>query len=780
MFFRFLRNDLLRSKTATVTTTLFVTASAVLITLAVVLFVNLAGAIDSLMDRAKTPHFLQMHAGTVDRLRLESFVREHSEIIDHQILEFLNVDGARIRVGDRSLANSVQDNGFSVQSPRFDLLLDLDGNVLRVEEGEVYLPVAYFQSGFARVGETLRVDDLELTVAGFLRDSLMNSPLSSSKRFLVSDADFARLRRPGADSGTDSGTVEYLIEFRVTDTATLGILENAYVTAGLESNGPTITAPLFRTLNALTDGLTIALVLLLSVLVLSVALLCIRFTLLARIEDDYREIGVMKAIGLRISGIKRVYLFKYLVITGLGSALGLATGLALQGLVLENIRLYMGEAGRSGMVILLAILAVAIMDALIILFVNHVLRRFRRISPVEAIRYGVSRDTPARAGRLKVRTSSRLPVNAVLGIKDLLSRWNTSLTMLTVLIVAVFIVVVPKNLARTISSDEFITYMGMGIHDMRFDVQQTADIPGTVRLIVDAIGADERVSRYAVLTTKHFTVRGAGGTEERLNVELGDHSVFPITYAAGRSPRRENEIALSLMNADSLGTEVGDTITVVIDGDPRDLTVSGIYPDVTNGGKTAKAIFSDRSAEVMWSVVAVEFVDPSLVDTAVNEYAGRFAFAKVSGIREFIRQTYGTTIDGIRRISSIAVGVALAICLLVSLLFVNLLVAGDRYSIAVLKAVGFTTADIRSQYTIGAVLIAVSGVVLGTILANTVGEALAGLVIASFGASSFDFAVDVAFTVLIGPLSIVVVTLAGAYLATAKVTTVSIYETIKE
>ncbi len=776
MLFRILRNDLLRSKTATVTTTLFVTVSAVLITLAVVLFANLAGAIDSLMERAKTPHFLQMHAGTVDRHRLESFVRDHPEIVDYQVLEFFNVDGARIRVGDRSLAGSVQDNGFSVQSPRFDLLLDLDGTVLRAEEGEVYLPIVYLQSGFAGIGETLRVDDLELTVAGFLRDSLMNSPLSSSKRFLVSDADFARLRRPG----TEAGTVEYLIEFRVTDDADLGALENAYITAGLESNGPTIMAPLFRTLNALTDGLTIALVLLLSALVLSVALLCIRFTLLARIEDDYREIGVMKAIGLRISEIRGVYLFRYLAITGLGSALGLATGFALQGLVLENIRLYMGESGRSGMIVLPAILAVAIMDALIIVFVHRVLRRFRRISPVEAIRYGVARDTPARVGRFKVRTSSRLPVNTVLGIKDLLARWNTSLTMLTVLIVAVFIVVVPKNLVRTISSDEFIRYMGMGIHDMRFDVQQTTDIPGKVRRITDAIAADERVSRYVVLTTKHFTLRGTGGTEERLNVELGDHSVFPITYATGRSPRRENEIALSLMNANALGTEVGETITVVIDGDPRVLTVSGIYSDVTNGGKTAKAIFTDNSAEVMWSVVAAELADPSRVDTVVGEYAGRFAFAKVSGIREFIRQTYGTTIDAIRRISSIAVAVALAICVLVSLLFVNLLVARDRYSIAVLKAVGFTTADIRSQYTIGAVLIAVLGVVLGTILANTAGEALAGLVIATFGASSFDFAVDVSFTYLIGPLSIVAVTLAGAYLATAKVTTATIYETIKE
>ncbi|MCK7467805.1 MAG: ABC transporter permease [Desulfosudis oleivorans] len=71
------------------------------------------------------------------------------------------------------------------------------------------------------------------------------------------------------------------------------------------ANGPTITYPLFRMINALSDGLLIALILLVGALVVAIAFLCIRFTLLAKIEDDYREIGVMKAIGLRVSDIKQ-------------------------------------------------------------------------------------------------------------------------------------------------------------------------------------------------------------------------------------------------------------------------------------------------------------------------------------------------------------------------------------------------------------------------------------------------------------------------------------------
>ena len=47
-------------------------------------------------------------------------------------------------------------------------------------------------------------------------------------------------------------------------------------------------------INALSDGIMIAVILLVSAAAVLIALLCIRFALLAEIEEDYREIGVMR------------------------------------------------------------------------------------------------------------------------------------------------------------------------------------------------------------------------------------------------------------------------------------------------------------------------------------------------------------------------------------------------------------------------------------------------------------------------------------------------------
>lgn len=71
-----------------------------------------------------------------------------------------------------------------------------------------------------------------------------------------------------------------------------------------------------KMINGITDGIMIAVLVLIGVLVIIVAFLCIRFTLLAKIEEDYKEIGVLKAVGMRVSQIKKLYLAKYGAIAG--------------------------------------------------------------------------------------------------------------------------------------------------------------------------------------------------------------------------------------------------------------------------------------------------------------------------------------------------------------------------------------------------------------------------------------------------------------------------------
>ncbi|NIK79889.1 putative ABC transport system permease protein [Paenibacillus castaneae] len=770
MFNRIIRNDILKSKAITLTTMIFVAASAMLVSLAAILVINLSGALDTLMTQAKTTHFMQMHAGEIDTARLTTFAEQNNNVDEFQVLEFLNIDGAQIILGDNSLANSVQDNGLSVQSEKFDYLLDLDGNIINVSDGELYVPVSYLKDNTTKAGDKAVISGNEFTVAGFLRDSQMNSSLAGSKRFLVSKNDYAQIK--------NLGSTEYLIEFRLKDVSAIGAFATAYASAGLEANGPSVTYTLFTMMNALSDGMMIAVILLISVLVVAIAFMCIRFTLLAKIEEDYREIGVMKAVGLRLSDIKKIYLAKYAAIAAAGSILGFALSFMFKGLLLDNIRLYMGESDNSFFAVALGIIGILLVFLAIIAYVNGVLRRFRKISAAEAIRFGTSQEKNTGAKRFSLSGNRLFDTNIFLGIKDVLARKRLYATMLVVLVISSFIIIVPQNLYNTISSKTFINYMGIGNYDMR--IQQAGNSTDEAAVIVETMKNDSTISKYAVLTIKTLKAKTENGSEENIKVELGDHSIFPIKYSLGRAPAAEDEIALSSINADEMSKKVGDVIKLLIEGTEKNLTISGIYSDVTNGGKTAKAVFTDNTADIIWSIISAELSDKSLTDAKVSEYADKFDLAKVSDIDEFVKQTLGSTISSVEMASYAAIAVALVITVLVTLLFMKMLVAKDKYSIAVMRAFGFTNSDIKAQYVTRTVFVLIVGIVLGTLLANTLGEMLAGLMISSFGASTFHFAVNPLSAYLFSPLMMIGAVLIATMIGTSGAGKIKISENIKE
>ncbi|MCX7615611.1 MAG: FtsX-like permease family protein, partial [Clostridiales bacterium] len=251
-------------------------------------------------------------------------------------------------------------------------------------------------------------------------------------------------------------------------------------------------------------------------------------------------------------------------------------------------------------------------------------------------------------------------------------------------------------------------------------------------------------------------------------------------YSKGRAPTSEDEIALSVINADELGKKVGNVITLTIDGKGRNLTVCGIYSDITNGGKTAKAVFTDDSADIMWSIICAELSDKTLVNTKVPEYANKFEFAKISDIDEYIKQTFGSTVGSVKKASYAALAIALIITVLVTLLFMKMLVSKDRYSIAVMKAFGFTNSDITMQYVSRSVFVLIIGILLGTLLANTLGKVLAGMVISQLGASTFKFAVNPVSAYLLSPLMMVCSVLVATIIGASGTGQIKISENIKE
>lgn len=109
-------NDIKRHKILSLSTVIFMAVSSLFISLAVVLFSSLLDSVDGLMERALTPDYLQMHSGEIQIEKIADFANEHSDVLEWQVCNFLNLENSSIILGEHNLAGSTQDNGLCVQS----------------------------------------------------------------------------------------------------------------------------------------------------------------------------------------------------------------------------------------------------------------------------------------------------------------------------------------------------------------------------------------------------------------------------------------------------------------------------------------------------------------------------------------------------------------------------------------------------------------------------------------------------------------------------------------
>ena len=658
---RMIINDIKANKLVSAATCIFMAVTAMLLGLSILLYASLADSIDSLMTEAKTPDFLQMHTGELDEDAVYSFSQQRKDVEAMQVCTFLNLQNSQISIGNESFENNMQDNGLSCQSSLFDYLVDADNKVIYPSEGEVYVPVCYRKEYGTEAGDVMRIGTEELIVAGFLRDSQMNSMMASSKRFLVNEEDYERIRPLGSE--------EYLIEFRLKDGSDINAFATAYKDAGLPDNGPAITYPLIRMMNALSDGMMILVILLVSVVVLLISMLCIRYIILTQLEKDKTGIGMLKAVGISRRDIRKLYMSKYLILSVVGCMTGVIAAIITAKPVGAQMRELYGNAGNIGLIYALMILGALAAEGVILLSVNRTLHRTDRISAADAL-YG----------------------RGSFGKKK-----NLWLPAMIITAAAMFMILVPQNMKSTIEAPEFVTYMGIGESHIRIDIRQTGNVRKIAGEVAEDIGHDNRVRDYVLMETGSYRTILRNGSSYNLMIENGDHSRFPVRYTEGRYPENDREIALSVLNVEEMGVKLGDEIIVckeMKDGTAEEISCSvcGIYSDITNGGKTAKACMRDPddATPVMWSIIYLSLADEHLAGEWTKEYQDRFSSfengVKVTLIEDYLKGTYGQTIRNISKAASVSAVMACFVLFIVMLLLVRLVLWRERSDSSLKKA----------------------------------------------------------------------------------------------
>jgi len=344
---------------------------------------------------------------------------------------------------------------------------------------------------------------------------------------------------------------------------------------------------------------------------------------------------------------------------------------------------------------------------------------------------------------LNLKRGRVLNINVYLGVRDVLQRSRLYGLLAFVFFFCAVIIIIPIHFLTTIQSPTFISYMGSGQSDIRIDLRQSEDVADRFDSTFAYLTDDPDVVKLSPLVTSQFTVIQSDGTLETLNIETGDFSLFPLNYVNGTAPQQENEIALSFLNAKEMEKQIGDTVTLVIEGQEREMAVSGIYQDVTNGGKTAKATLPYNPQIVLWYTFNLNLRSDANIEEKVLEYSQVFDPARVNDIAGYVSQTMGNTVQQLKAVTVVTAVVGLAVSVLITSLFMMMLIAKDTGQIAIMRSLGFSLRNIRTQYLSRALFLLAFGIVLGTLFSNTLGQQLVSVGLSLLGGTSrISFVID--------------------------------------
>lgn len=721
--------------------------------------VSTAGATERLFELAKAPDAVQMHVGELDAQPFEAFAAAHRDLIDdHQIQVALQLDNQDIRMHGTSDAarEGVMDLLLVTQSARFDFLIGYDGAPTDVGPGEIAVP-GYYADAYELVrGDTVEIaphgEVHTFTVTDIVRDAQMGPSLVNSKRFVLSDADWNDLaeRLPR----------EHVITFRLTEDAGERFAE-AYRLAGLPANGAAVDGSLLRLIAALADGLVAILSILVSVTLLAITMLCLRLMVLTALEQDARRIGVMRAIGFSHRRVSSTLLVAYAAHAGAALSIALVLALPLSALLMgaDTARLA-GERLPAQIVAML--LAVVVTSAIPVALAAHLLRRVRRISPLLALTRPAVSPKPRRRPR-PLRWDLPLPVSLRLAVRGLTTRRATTVLLIVMVGFAVMLAALPQRMTQTIAAPEFITTMGVGQSDLRSFLREGADTGAGPRL-ERALGDDPDVDRFATAASYRVALITATRTSD-IALEVGDTSTFPLDYARGERPAELGELALSTLAAQDAGVDIGQLVEVTSAGATDRYRVTGIYHDITNGGRSGKALElrGDRGLP-LWQTIMIDLregVDPGAKASALTrDHPG----ATFTDVDRFAHYTLGDTVERLKTASTIAAIAAAVVMFLVFALRGRLEAARDESASRSMRLIGWTCRDLRTITLIRAVGVAGAGLLLGVTVTESIGPGVLGATLASFGGGATPLAAADGWGMLIG-LVVAVAAVVGGVVA---------------
>ncbi len=774
MNFKILKRSLKSKKSINFILLVFIMLAAMFIAGSVNNLILITGGLDSYFEKAEVGDYVIISClgGSAEnpleaQVMLEDYLTENEYVdsytMDHAVVtgnsQIKKEDGSDLELNGTVLIMSYN----SKQQKYFD---EHNKEITNVEDGSIYLPRREFEASNLKIGDKLSFkmsDDtvMMLTIKGMCKDACLGSDLMGTHRLVVSENDMDRLL---ADGGYMYSRL-YSLELN-----NLEEFQNEYAKQDI----PVVFGDAKATfkIGYIMDMIIAAIFIVASLLLVVISIVILRFAIVFTVNEDYKEIGIMKAIGISDVGIRKLYVVKYMLISIVGALIGFGLSIPFSNALIKSAMKNMViENGGSNILIQLVISVVV--AVVVILFAYLSTSKIKKLTPMDAIRSGNNGERFERKGLIKLH-GSRKETTSFMAFNDVISELKKYLILLFATMVGIWMIVMPINTINTLRSDKIGEWFAVLKSDIVLsneiafnevstngDKQGYYDLMNETEEIIEENGYEVEGTSMEIGWQGIKVTFGDKATKTIVFQGLGTDT-SDYVYTKGSAPKYENEIAMTHIVAKRLGVDIGDTVYISIKGEDKPFVITAIYQSMNNNGE---GIRFTETVELDYSLVSFcfgvqcDFVD-DLTDEekekAIDKLEVAMPECQVESFIEFIDRMIGGISDMLVPIKYAMLGIVIVVNILIVVLMQKMFLVREKGEMAMLKSVGFFNGKLISWQTKRIAMVLFLGIFLGTITGTPFSQLTSGQVFKMMGASKIEFVINYLEVYVIYPLAIFV------------------------
>lgn len=788
MLFHILKRDLKRKKVMNMIVLLFIMLAATFMASSANNLITISGAVDYFFDVAKTPDYLAVVVNKSKETEIDTFLKNCEYVDEYEAEDMYAVIGENVRIeksvnGDDRSFESSNTVAVGALPENFMKVFDQNNELLVLRKGEIAIPRIIAEHNDLEIGDILTITcgdtKKEFKISTIVKDAIFGSEMMGFKRLIITNDDFKEL----TEEGLTFHTLLYAVNASDLDTFETEFKKNNFdIVSGMDRN---ILDKLY-----VFEMVTAGIFIILSICLIIVSLLILRFTIVFTLQEDYREIGIMKAIGIKNSKIRFIYLIKYLVIAVIGSVIGLLLSFPLEDALIKAVITNLVTRGIGGNVFI-NIGCTVLIVAVVLIFCYLSTGKVKKFSAIEAIRNGSNGERFSAKTMIRLHKRKALSPACYMAVNDVTGNKKRFIMLAVIFCLGMMEILLPLSAIHTLKDDSIVNTFSMQQSDVfmnnhRLD-RYIVDADGKELMEQDIKEVEEKLAQEGItarvwIEVGYMAPCYADDPNEnvRYNIQqvCGDvEDDYPVLE--GRLPKADNEIMITGLTAEELGVEIGDSIYFKLSEEDKEFVICGTFQTLMNLGKGFR-IAHDTTLpnQPFSSAMNMQIEIDSGVEKGEEISTLQKIFPDYSFLtcKEEISNMIGGVLDKMDAIKFLIIGIVCMINVLITVLVMKMLFTKERGEIAMLKSIGFSNRTLKAWQSLRILMVLIVSMIVGVVLSRLLAPFVISPIFTMMGGTNIELVINPLEGYVICPLILMATTGIAAWLCAWEVHRVDLKE----